>query len=216
MEIEALIEKHPYLYHMAEMGSWPSIRANGLWSTSALLDHHRITGTARFDQESRHRPEKVTLTSPHFVTTVLRDQKPMSDTRLEDALRDGLTPQNWYEILNRKTFFWVSEERLLTLLNARAYRNEEHDVLTLRSEPIIRAYHDRISLCHMNSGNTFPMPHKRGRDTFLPIADYPVDARGRPHKPVVELVVEYGVPNIADYVVSVRRMRGNQVLSTLA
>jgi hypothetical protein len=215
MDIENLIENHPYLYHMAEMGSWPSIRTHGLWSTSALLDHHRITGNARFAQESQHRPNKTTLISPHFATTVLRDQKPMSDSRLQIALRDGLTPQNWYELLNSKTFFWVSRERLLTLLNARAYRNEEHDVITLRTEPLVRAYRDRILLCHMNSGNTFPMPHARGKETFVPIENYPVGSNGRPRKPVVELVVEYGVPDLAQYVISVERMRGGNVLSRL-
>lgn len=216
MKILDLIKAHPYLYHMAEMNSWPSIKKHGLWSTSALLDHHKITGKSRFAHESQHRPEKATLTSPYFATTVLRDQKPMSDSRLQMGLQDGLTPQDWYETLNSKTFFWVSEERLMILLNARAYRAEEHDVLTLRTEPLVRAYHEKILLCHMNSGNTFPVPHKRGNDTFVPIEDYPVGSSGRPRKPVVELVVEYGVPDIANYVVSVRRMRGAEILSSLA
>lgn len=216
MDIERLIADHPYLYHMAEKDSWPSIQQFGLWSTSALLDHHHITGQARFQHESQHRPEKTILHSPHFATTVLRDQKPMNDSRLHVALKDGLTPRNWYEILNSKTFFWVSLDRLLTLLNARAYRNEEHDVLKLRSEPLIRAYRERILLCHMNSGNTFPMPHARGRGTFAPIENFPVASNGRPLKPVVELVVEYGVPDIAQYVISVDRMRGGDVLATLA
>lgn len=215
MELDELIKTHPYLYHMAEKNSWPSIREYGLWSTSALLDHHRIGGQARLAHESQHRPEKTTLTSPHFAPTVLRDQKPMSDSRLQMGLQDGLTPREWYETLNTKTFFWVSEERLMILLKARAYRNEEHDVLTLRTEPLVQAYRDRILLCHMNSGNTFPVPHKRGKDTFVSIESYPVGPKGRPRKPVVELVVEYGVPDIEQYVVSVRRMRGGEVLSTL-
>ena len=43
----------------------------------------------------------------------------------------------------------------------------------------------------------------------------PVKPSGKPVKNVVELVVDYSVPNIADYVVEIRRMRGSEVLKVI-
>ena len=120
-----------------------------------------------------------------------------------------------YELINDKVFFWVEEERLHRLLGARDYRTLEHDVLTLNSAEFIPAYAEKIWLCHMNSGNTWPIPHRRDTEIFHRIADYPVKPSGKPVKNVVELVVDYSVPNIADYVVEIRRMRCSEVLKVI-
>jgi hypothetical protein len=118
-------------------------------------------------------------------------------------------------LINSKVFFWAKEHRLLGLLNAHDYRHTEHDVLTNDAAPFISAYAERIWLCHMNSGKTWPIPHARGIDVFRRINDYPANANGKPVKPVVELVIDHGVPNIADYVLEVRCMRGDKVLGSL-
>lgn len=215
MDIDALIKTYPYLYHMAEKGSWPLIEKHGLLSTSALLDKHKVNGAARDELEARRRPDKVTLASNHFDTVVLRDQKPIIESKLQKCLLDGLQPADWYKILNGKTFFWVGTDRLSILLNAHHYQGDEHVVLTINTEPLVRAYAKSISLCHMNSGNTLPFAHPRGKSTFLPIHEYPAKQSGKPVKPVAELVVDYGVPDIAKYVESVTRMRGNEVLGEI-
>ena len=44
---EEFVRRYPRLYHMAQVGSWPSIERNGLLSTSALLDLFQIKGEAR-------------------------------------------------------------------------------------------------------------------------------------------------------------------------
>ena len=46
----------------------------------------------------------------------------MSDAGLYKCLCDGLTPREWYRMLNSKVFFWVTRERLEKMLNARAYK----------------------------------------------------------------------------------------------
>lgn len=212
MEINKLIELYPRLYHMAECEAWGSISELGLFSTSAVLDHFGIAGDARARYESEQRPEKVEVGGNMPGNIVLRDQVPMPRVRLEKALQDGFTPEEWYRTINSKVFFWATEERLFRLLNARAYRLLEHDVLTIDAESFVRAYAERIWLCHMNSGNTWPMPHKRGANTFCRIPDYPVKRSGRPVKDVAELVVDYSVPNVAGYVIEVRRMRGAELL----
>jgi len=107
-----LVALYPRLWHMAHEGSWPSIRDRGLMSVTAILDAYGISGAQRFALESTHRPECVTLREAGLPFAVLRDQKPMSDGRLEACLDDGLSPKDWYELLNSRSFFWLSPSRV--------------------------------------------------------------------------------------------------------
>jgi len=214
MDVEELIARYPRVYHMAEKDTWPSIRQRGLLSTSAALDLVGINGDQRFAIESCHRPDKIAV-GIGANQIVLRDQKPMAPERLKKALQGELRPQEWYEAINGKVFFWVAEDRLLGLLNAREYRNLEHDVLTIDANMLVKAYAPQIWLCHMNSGNTFPFPHPRDLSVFRRIKDYPVNSRGGPKKPVVELLVDGKIPDIAKFVVDVRRMHGPNILRHL-
>ncbi|POR57992.1 DUF7002 family protein [Pseudomonas syringae] len=216
MDLDRLIELYPRIYHMAECGAWDSIRTRGLMSATAVLDHLVVGDGERARFESEHRSEKMDVRAGHPSNIVLRDQKPMPEGRLMQALTDGTTPREWYELINHKVFFWAEEARLHRLLGARDYRRLEHDVLTLDSSALIPAYADAIWLCHMNSGNTWPMPHRRGTEIFRRIPDYPVKRSGNPDKNVVELVVDYAVPDIANFVLEVRRMRGSEVLGVIA
>jgi len=213
MDLNTFVRRYPTLYHMAEQGTWPSIRERGLLSTSAALDHYEVTGDERATHEVLHRPEKVAI-GPDNNQIILRDQKPMEPTRLERALQ-GVTPTQWYQFLNNKVFMWAQEHRLFGLLNARAYKGLEHDVLTINTAALMERHADRVWLCPMNSGNTFPMPHIRSLDTFQRIADYPTKSNGSPQKEVVEVVVDYSIPDIADFVMEVRRIQGREVLGTL-
>jgi hypothetical protein len=195
---------------MAEAGSWPSIQRYGLLSTSALLDLFNVRGSARAPFESAHRPESMMLTHPDVGTAVVRDQKPMSDRGLIRCLEPGLTPRDWYALLNSKVFFWLDEARLARLLGARAYRNRDHAVLVLDSASLIAAHSTRAVLSPINSGCTVPYPRPRGRDTFLPLDSYPfarwVEKR-RGKDPVVELAIEGGVQDASAHVIEVRSVQ---------
>jgi hypothetical protein len=216
MRTEDLIDCYPRLYHMAEADTWFSIQQYGLLSTTAILDLHLVQGNARVPYESRHRPAMMPVSANHALPSMmLRDQKPMPTQRLARALRNGITPQQWYELLNRKVFFWATEERLLTLLNARFYRTTPHDVLTVDTASLVARYEEQITLCHMNSGNTWPMPHYRDASIFKVINDYPAKPNGKPVKPVAELTVAYSVPSMAKHVIEVRRMVGSQPVETI-
>src|SRR5690348_1669387 len=103
MDVKALVARYPTLYHMAERGAWPSIRDRGLFSTAAVLDRAGSTGNQRIRLQSEHRPDKVTV-GQGAEAIVLRDQKPMETSRLRDALRNGVTPRQWYETINSKVF----------------------------------------------------------------------------------------------------------------
>lgn len=215
MQLSDLIARYPRLYHMAEKDTWPSIKANGLLSTAAVLDRYQVNGAHRIELEEGHRAEKI-LVGPNGSGIVLRDQKPMRPSRLKDALIDGTTPEQWYKFLNGRVFMWAQEKRLFGLLGARDYRSLEHDVLTIEAEPLLTKYEGAVWLCRMNSGNTWPVPHERGMADFKRIADYPTKQRsGAPAKEVVEVVVDYSIPDIAEYVLEVRRMKGKDVLGNL-
>lgn len=215
MNVKRLIDLYPRLYHMAELGTWPSIRKRGLMSASAVLDHFELKGAARVPFESAYRHNKMTVASGDIDPIVLRDQKPMPRDRLLKALQDGVTPEDWYRTINSKVFFWASRERLMGLLNAREYRGLTHDVLTIDTKGLVTSYADRIWLCHINSGSTWRFPTKRNLDTFKRISAYPAYANGNPLKAVAELVVDDQVPDIADHVVEVHQMRGEQVLAKI-
>lgn len=218
MDRDHLIELHPRLYHMAEGGSWPSIERHGLLSTMALLDKFEVV-EGREAIESARRGSMVTITHPAYGEAVIRDQKPMIESRLERCLTNGMTPREWYELLNGLVFFWLTEERLLRLLSARPYRALEHDVLTLDTSRLIDDYGDTILLAPYNTGSTAYEPPARGAETFQSISDYPYDewrAKGRGSRDaVVELVVPRGVENIRDHVTRVERRRGDQLLQVV-
>ena len=213
-ELAELIRDCPTLYHMAERGSWPSIRQHGLLSTSALLDLYGVQGPERDAIEGRRRPEGVPIEHPALGRIIIRDQKPMDDAGLRKCLLDGLSPEDWYRLLNRRVFFWLTRSRLDRLLNARPYRNLEHDVLELDTAPLVAAYQNAITFSPINSGATRPFPAPRGRATFQSIADYPYaqwrSKRSRGGR-VVELAVDYGITDIARFVRRVTTMRSDGV-----
>ncbi|MCY4237122.1 MAG: hypothetical protein OXC93_01990 [Rhodospirillaceae bacterium] len=217
-ELEELIVDCPTLYHMAARGSWESIKCHGLMSTSALLDHYAVDPSRRTAIESQHRPESVEVTGDGLPRAVVRDQIPMSDSGLGRALPDYLTPADWYELLNAKAFFWLSEARLHKLTNAKTCREQEHDVLEVDTRSLIEAHGDAIWLCPINSGCTRPMPRPRDETIFARIPDYPYahwrKRRGRLER-VIELAVDHSVEDIRDHVRRVVVKRGTEVLSVL-
>lgn len=212
---EVLAKQYPLLFHMAELGSWPSIKEYGLLSTSALLDMYEIHDSAREKIECYHRRESVQISHPNFGRAVVRDQKPMSEKHLllqlanngGPVLRDGLTPSDWYRMLNSKVFFWLTRERLNRLLQAKAYRKRRHTILTIDTKSLLASHFSRVFLSPINSGNTHPYPQPRGLSTFLSPSEYPFEMwlkKRRPSgEPIVELAVEHSVLDIAVHVVRV-------------
>lgn len=212
-ELQELLSECPTLYHMAEHGSWQSIRKHGLLSTSALLDLYEVKGARRVQVEERRRPTGVTLDHPTLPRAIVRDQIPMDDIGLQRCLPGHMTPFDWYRLLNKKVFFWLTRDRLRRLLNAGAYRNKIHDVVEVDARTLVEAYYDKIWLCPINSGCTKPMPHARDENSFKRIPDYPYAmwrAKRKKGERVVELAVDHGVPNIRDFVKRVAQMQGDE------
>ena len=151
MEEEELSRKYPRLYHMAEVGNWPNIQKYGLLSTTALLDLFEVTNPLRKKIESEWRSDSVTINHPVYGKAIIRDQKPMPPQEIEKCLID-MTAQQWYEFLNKKTFFWSQEDYLNRLLNAFAYKNRPHFVLIVDTQLLVYKHREIITLCRINSG----------------------------------------------------------------
>lgn len=194
------LARYPRLWHMAADGSWPSIQKHGLLSTFALLDLYGIAGETRNAILSRRRPQSVTISGKGLPDAVIRDQKPMTDAALLKCLGDDLCPRDWYELLNKKTFFWLSQKRLRTLLGARAYRKTPQVVITLDTASLLEHHSAKVQLARINSGATLYKPQPRGKDTFKSIEDFPLDQMA------VELTVEGGVTDVANHVLTVHRV----------
>src|SRR3989449_3056309 len=203
MDPDHLIKSYPKVYHMAELGSWPNIRKRGLFSTTALLDLFDIKGDERSRLESEWRPRSVKINHAIQGSAVIRDQGPMPENELRGLLI-GMEPREWYELINRKTFFWADEYGLRKLLGAVRYRNKAHDVLTVDTRLLLERHMSRITLTDQNSGSTISK-RPRGRETFRSVGEF--DQRF-----VKEVAVEYSVPDAASLTRKVEEWKGAQVI----
>jgi len=199
MEIQKLLNLYPKLYHMADKRNWDSICKHGLLSTTALLDLFEYKGERRFKIESQLRLDTILITHPFHGNSFIRDQDPMRDRPsdgicLEKCL-EGITPQQWFEFLNRKTFFWADKKGLSFMLGAKLYRHKSHFVITVDTQKLIGRHADRVTLSPINSGSLYSMK-KRSMETFKSISHH--SARW-----VTELIVDYSVPDILDLTISV-------------
>ena len=212
MTPEDLVRKYPCLYHMAELDSWPNIQLYGLRSTSALLDLYETPEPLRSQVESKWRSESVSLPHETYGTAIVRDQLPMPEDKLRGCLVD-MTPQQWYKLINGKTFFWPEETPLGWMLNAPPYKGRPHAVIVVPTQALLSHHAQSVTLSPINSGSTYParatgLPRPRGRDTFKSIQNYSTPW-------VSELAVERCVPNITDLAVRVEARQGNRTLRVI-
>lgn len=206
MDADELARRFPRLYHMAADGSWSTISALGLLSTTALLDLFEVPEPRRTELEATRRPESVVLEHPRHGIAVIRDNKPLLESRLQSCLLDGLTPEDWYRLLNRRVFFWPTWDRVNTLLGASAYRDAPQLVVTIYTERLIAAHRHTTTLSPINSGATRPFAWPRGASTFRSIDDFDFEARRqRGRQAIAEVAVDYGVPDVVGLAESVVR-----------
>lgn len=203
-----LANLYPRLYHMAEGDSWPGIQRHGLLCTEALLELFEQPPEKRHAILARQRSESFVITHRTHGRATIRDQKPLNRSKLEGCLQD-CSFRDWLNMLNSRVFFWLSEDRLQTLMCAREYCAKTHLVVILDTLRLSTDFQTSITLAAMNTGNTRPYAHPRGLSTFRRMADYPFKERLRRglYYTVVELAVDGGVHNIIDYVIRAAEMR---------
>jgi hypothetical protein len=218
VELALLQELYPTLYHMAEDGTWPSIRQRGLLSTQAIVDLYQPDADVREQILSTVRRDKIKLTSAALGEMTIRDQRPAKF--LKECMSDGVSPQDYLDALNGRVFFWLRLSRLTRLLNARLYRHSRHTVLHVDTARLVSAYPGRVQLAPYNTGSMHvPNAPRRGPDVFTDIANYPYEQwlarRGRPGEPVVELTVNYAIPDVARFVTKVEAWAGGKPTAVL-
>ncbi len=206
----------PTLYHLTQVANWPSIEQHGLLSMQALLDLAGLDDKEREYVAHRHRAEPIAL--PNGV--IISDQKPMPPTALARCLH-GLTPEQWYALLNSKVFFWLDTERLSRL--RRVYRTQPQIVMSIDTEKLLARHAARIALTPINTGNARRQPAQRGLCTFVSYGTWlasgwtseteALQTRPRLHShPPAELTVAYAVPDVMDFMVDVRRLEAGELL----
>lgn len=218
MTLEELVTHYPRLYHMAAGGSWPSIHVRGLLTTRQLVDICNPTPEQRDAALRCRRRDNIRLQLPEDGEAVVRDQAPLRPEFIAKCL-EGMSFQEWLDLLNSQVYFWLHADKLAELLAARRYRNHSHDVLTVDTASLYASHAVRVRLSAINSGATlYPNAPQRGPETFRRLLDYPFAQRrkGRSlREAVVELAVIDGVPDINMHVIRVERRRRDEILEVL-
>jgi len=205
---EKLASLYHQIYHMAEDSSWPNIQKHGLLSTTALLDKWEYSGKDREEIECKWRPEKVTIYHPEYGEAIIRDQKAIRPERLAKCLPKDITVEDWCKFINKKVFFWASWKGLKMFLAANEYIHKPHLVITVNTKQLLQRYASKITLSPINSGSTFAKkgkvdPEPRSFSTFQGIQEYTVPW-------INELAVDYGIPDIVNFIICVARYRANR------
>lgn len=199
---------------MADSRNLQGILERGLLSTSSLLDLFEIRGAERVAIERKHRPATVPIEHERYGTAMIRDQKPMSVSRIAASLTDA-APDAFFRFLNGRVFFWPTEKRLATMNAARAYREQDQTVFVLASEPLIAEYEKRIRLSPMNSGATTPFAHPRSIGMFKRVNEFDYESRSKYADPIAEVTIDAGVDNIMEFVERIEIWRGGEKIRRL-
>jgi alkylated DNA nucleotide flippase Atl1 len=207
MRTSEFVMRYPRLFHMTSLDAWPGIERHGLRSVTALLDLLYVDPDQRRAIEKELRPETVIMSDADLGRFEIRDQKPLNVDKLQSCLTD-MAVSEWVELLNRKVFFWPTDQRVEDLLGALAYRGREHLVLVVNTESLLAVHESAVTLAPINTGSVLYDPPPRGRHTLLPIADYPFEEwrrRRGPRKAIAEVAVDYAVVDIVNHIVHVER-----------
>jgi hypothetical protein len=198
MDTERFIARHPVLFHMTDAECWPSIKRYGLLSATEIVRRWEIPSDRAEAILTRRRPESVHLDHPDLGHVVLRDQRPLSEVALANALTNCMTVAEWLRLLNAMVFLFPSGDGLRGMY--KRYSAEPAVVLTVDTRSLVSSHHDRIRLARINTGNTRRKPALRGVATFQTILDLD-QAKSR----IREVAVLQGVPDVRRHLVSAER-----------
>ena len=190
--------RHPeHVYHLTKAQNLPSILQHGLMSTERLLDLTDLEQEQKALFMRMHRPRGLSL--PNGVS--IRDQRPIPPSTLAGALEGGMTPGDWYALLNRFVFFWPSRERLDRHLRTCAAQDQV--VLTFSTTALLGHFGDRTFVTPINTGDARSKPARRGPDTLVPYNRWLAEGwpDRRPSHPAAEILIDETVPIRAPFLV---------------
>ena len=170
---EEFADAYPTLFHISLAQDMRQIMRHGLLSTSALLDLCEVVGEQRFNIESCLRSHSVRISHSVHGEFLINDQAPMNASALSKCLTD-LSPEQWCRSLNRRVFFWPTQDRLAKHLGARLAAGRPKIVFSFETRSVFDVLDfDSFEFSAINSGNTMRRAALRGPSTFLKASDYP-------------------------------------------
>jgi hypothetical protein len=153
-------------YHWADPVNLPSICRHGLLSTERLVSLAGLNGVHRAGILSQYRPNGVEL--PNGI--VIRDQTPMPPDLLAKALAPGITPSEWYRLLNGFVFLWGNFERAER--HRVAFGRSSQVLLVFDAALLLTKLGHRVLLSPINSGNARRRPAPRSARLFIPYHEW--------------------------------------------
>ena len=179
-----------------------SIRRHGLLSTERLVRQAVLSDAQRDAILGSHREDSLILGDG----VLIRDQRPMPPSLLKPALCDGMTPSDWYRLLNGFVFLWANEDRVNRHL--RAFEGRRQVVLTFDANRLLADLGDRVFLSPINSGNARRNAVVRSRTLFTFYHDWLIEgwpiigSQQRPRSSLpAEVAVEGHLP-LSPYLIS--------------
>jgi len=196
VDADEFVERYPRLWHLAHGDAWPSLQAHGLLTTTQLLHLFEVDDLGPV-QHAR-RTASITLNHPEHGTAIVRDQKPLNLSKLASTLTDGMTVEAWLTMLDGLVFFFPTEQAMAAML--KVYGREPVVILSVDTRRLVGDYEPWVRLAAINTGAVLYKPAPRGPDTFTRISRF--DHRKRPVK---EVAVKNGVPDLERYLVRAER-----------
>ncbi|SRR5579884_231502 len=162
------------IFHLVEASNWSSVQRHGLLSACELLKLTGVPSAIRERISTTQRTRLMVLSD----SVVIRDQRPIPPAALQKCLI-GMTPAQWYALINQKVFFWCDPERFNR--QYRACGERPQIALTLDTERLLSRHGGRVALTPFNTGNTRRKPAIRGRTTFvrMRLGSHPAGAQRR-------------------------------------
>ena len=190
----------PTAVHFVDASNWPAVQRDGFRTAASLM---RAAGVDEGAQR-RFRPTGETLPSGVYI----RDQKPMPPSALKRCLDAGLTPEDWYAMVNMGIYFWVDRDRADR--HQRALRGRPQVRLELSVERILDEYGSVAFLTPFNIGSALRRQAQRGPRSLVPVERWREAAwldeatpgcsvRRSSHRPA-ELVIQHDMPNALTFV----------------
>lgn len=167
MDIKEFQKKRPCLYHLTSNKNLTNISSGKLlFSTKQIV---KLTKTS--DEILRKKRTNHITIGDGETTFDIRDQRPISEKLLRGCLLDGMTLEEYYELLNERVFWWPTLDRLSRHFNKYAF--EKPKIICVKTSELFEVNPDNVEFSRLNSGalraNSYlnGKAPDRGRSTFV-------------------------------------------------
>ena len=186
-----------YAYHLSDRSNLEAISREGLFTAKQLIE------AAGLPEE--HRRSIAGYRSSHIrlpTGAVIRDQGPMPPVALQRCLDPGISPTQWYELVNSHVFFWLHANRLARHIGACAGRPQV--VMKLHLHRLLEQYWRDAFVTPFNVGNARRRAAPRGLRSFVRLQEWLTSrwdsearcgavVRARSHPPA-EIAIRTAIP----------------------